>query len=274
MSMRFHMLSIAGIFIGLGLGILVGASMTGDHSLLAQQQAMIDRLDADFVSLSAERSALTAELDMFRQYADESVAHIVGSALFGQRVAVFAVGSAASSVASLVRACETARGSVGVVVKFDVATAERLGAEDWADLAQALADGDTGRIRSLAADVAGASSVALLTPGGCSSVMVMAVAAEGGQAAARAVRGLVAGGTAAKAPETVLGWVGAAPASGRHDGMQGLTCTQVAGVGAAPGNTAAVLALAGARGDYGRAPATSFLPPPGTWSGSAVGGLR
>ena len=131
------MLSIAGIFIGLGLGILVGASMTGDHSLLAQQQAMIDRLDADFVSLSAERSALTAELDMFRQYADESVAHIVGSALFGQRVAVFAVGSAASSVASLVHACETAGLSRG---RRQVRCRHGRDWGGWAGLAQALAD--------------------------------------------------------------------------------------------------------------------------------------
>ena len=67
MSLRHHLLSIAGIFLGLGLGILIGASVTSDQSLLARQQAMIDRLDADFAALSAERGALVKELDAYRR---------------------------------------------------------------------------------------------------------------------------------------------------------------------------------------------------------------
>lgn len=298
------MLSIAGIFIGLGLGILIGASITSDQSLLAQQQAMIDRLDADFAAMSSERNALTAELAAYKQYADETVAHIVGSSLLGQRVAVIAVSQASSSgVASLTRACETAGGSVGAVIKFDVAAIDALGEEHWSALGQALAEGDVKRVKALVVEGAGAGaaagagggagSVVSLTAGGCSSVIVLAAEADGGPAMARAVKGLSgdvtvggavgsaqtqgdtqARGDGAVVRQVVIGWVGAAPVAGRLSWMQGFSCTQVAGVGAAPGNAAAVLALAGAKGDYGRAPTTSFLPAPGAVTGYAVGGLR
>jgi hypothetical protein len=279
MSMRFHMLSIVGIFIGLGLGILIGVSIAGDQSLLAQQQAMIDRLDADFAAMSAERAAITAELAAYKQYADESLAHIVGSSLLGRRVAVFAVGPPPSSgITSLVRACETAGGAVGAIIKYDTATLERLGEEHWFALAQAVQAGDAKLVRTLAANAAGPGSVASLTPGGCDRITIVAAEASAGQGLARAVNGLTAGlreaqGDAGGA-SVVVGWIGAAPEAGRQAGPHALACIQVVGVGAAPGNAAVVLALAGAEGDYGRAPATSFLPAPAAVIDSAFGGIR
>lgn len=273
MSLRHHLLSIAGIFLGLGLGILIGASVTSDQSLLARQQAMIDRLDADFAALSAERGALVKELDAYRRYAEESLAHVVGSSLAGQRVALVAMGTASASVASVTNSCETAGGAIGAVIKCDMAALDGLSPEDWKAVGRAIADGDTETLRLLAADTGAPFGVDSRAAGGFSAVLVLAPAADASQAVAAAVRAISDEAKHAAIP-VVLGWTGSAPAATGKDWGLGGTCVQVAGVGSAPGNAAAVLALAGIKGDYGRAPATPFLPPASSVPRLAVGGTH
>ena len=109
--------------------------------------------------------------------------------------------------------------------------------------------------------------------GGFSAVLVLAPAADASQAVAAAVRAISDEAKHAAIP-VVLGWTGSAPAAPGKDWGLGGTCVQVAGVGSAPGNAAAVLALAGIKGDYGRAPATPFLPPASSVPRLAVGGTH
>lgn len=63
MSLRYHVVSLAAVFVALGIGILLGAAMSGDEGLAGQQRALIERLDADFNRLSQDRDALAQELE-------------------------------------------------------------------------------------------------------------------------------------------------------------------------------------------------------------------
>ena len=95
MSLRHHLLSIAGIFLGLGLGILIGASVTSDQILLARQQAMIDRLTR--TSPPCRRRARRPGQGARRLQARRGEPGARGGlpSLAGQRVALAAMGTVA-----------------------------------------------------------------------------------------------------------------------------------------------------------------------------------
>ena len=125
MSLRHHLLSIAGIFLGLGLGILIGASVTSDQSLLARQQAMIDRLDADFAALSAERGALVRSSTPTGARR-ESLAHVVGSSWLGRGWPWWPWGRLLPAWPQVTNSCETVGGAIGAVIKCDMAALDGL----------------------------------------------------------------------------------------------------------------------------------------------------
>ena len=48
---RYHIASLAAVFLALGLGILIGSSLLSDEKLYEQQGKLVDRLEADLASL-------------------------------------------------------------------------------------------------------------------------------------------------------------------------------------------------------------------------------
>ena len=265
MSLRYHVVSLAAVFVALGIGILLGAAMSGDEGLAGQQRALIERLDADFNRLSQDRDALAQELETARRYVEESVPYVVRGALEGKTVGIVAVsGVGASEVNSVKDVCVLAGARIGAVV--DLAQGPLKNANDgqlsvWA---QAILSSDIDRVRSLAFQ--GIAKVAMEERCKFNALLALCGPAEAEES--RFVQALSATAKGAGIP-FVLGWTRAAALKARSEAAgarpgslleRAPLLAEVYGVGTASGNAAMALALAGVRGTYGQPPAPSALP--------------
>lgn len=100
-DMKYHVASLVAVFLALGVGILVGSAVASDGALVEQQERMIDRLEADFARLKADRDALGARLAALEQALSASLSFedmvargLIEGELAGMRVAAVACGDA------------------------------------------------------------------------------------------------------------------------------------------------------------------------------------
>ncbi|MDD2620922.1 MAG: copper transporter [Syntrophomonadaceae bacterium] len=70
-DLRYHIASLVGIFLALGLGILIGSTIVGDNLLVDQQKKMIDRLEQQFYSLRERENDLVT----VNNYNDQIIAN-------------------------------------------------------------------------------------------------------------------------------------------------------------------------------------------------------
>lgn len=70
-DLRYHIASLVGIFLALGLGILIGSTIVGDNLLVDQQKKMIDRLEQQFYSLRERENDLVET----NNYKDQIIAN-------------------------------------------------------------------------------------------------------------------------------------------------------------------------------------------------------
>lgn len=70
-DLRYHIASLVGIFLALGLGILIGSTIVGDNLLVDQQKKMIDRLEQQFYSLREREN----DLIKTNNYKDQIIAN-------------------------------------------------------------------------------------------------------------------------------------------------------------------------------------------------------
>lgn len=66
LRLKDHLLSLAAVFLALGLGILVGSGMS-DDVVLRQQRLVIEQMSEEFKTLRAEKKQLEADLESLRQ---------------------------------------------------------------------------------------------------------------------------------------------------------------------------------------------------------------
>lgn len=268
MSLRYHVVSLAAVFVALGIGILLGAAMSGDEGLAGQQRALIERLDADFYRLSQDRDALAQELDAARRYVEESVPYVVRGTLLGKTVGIVAAsGVGASEVDSVKHVCEIAGARVGAAVELASVALRNANDGQMIVWAQAILSSDIDRIRSLASQ--GIAKVTMAEK--CRFNALVALCGPAEAAESRFVEALSATAKGAGIP-FVLGWTRSAAlkarseAAGARPGSQlekAPPLAEVYGVGTASGNAALALALAGASGTYGQPPAPLALPAQG-----------
>lgn len=102
-DMRYHIVSLVAVFLALGIGILIGAAVLGNDTLVEEQKAMIDRLVADFDRLRTEQTQLEnnlkeqrAALDANLMFGREVLPILVKDLLPGRRIAVIRTGDALS----------------------------------------------------------------------------------------------------------------------------------------------------------------------------------
>lgn len=254
------MLSMTAIFIALGLGILIGASITGDQGMLDQQKAIIGKLDSDFRALALERDSMGKELDAYRRYAEESLPYIVGGVLADQRIAVLDMGSGETAVFSAISICESAGGATGAHVEFEPAVLDALSREHVDAVASAISSGDPGRIKALA--TMGVATVRKATKGKLDAVLILAPS----DCVSEGVMNLISSISTQERMDgspVVLGWTGRRLPEGfirTGERVSFGEITEVHGVGSTPANAGAVFGLAGIRGCFGYSPATAFLP--------------
>lgn len=120
-DLKYHVASLVGVFLALGVGILVGSTMVNDSALVDQQEKIIDRLEADFARLKADREALTSRLAASERalsasldFEDTIVRGLVAGKLAGRRVAIVVCQDAMSQDGrkSVVRCIEEAGGEL------------------------------------------------------------------------------------------------------------------------------------------------------------------
>ena len=101
---RYHVASLAAVFLALVIGILVGVGISGrgfvDKSERNKLEARIDRLQARVDELSRENDSLRNEQQAGRAFMTDAYPVLMSGRLTGKRVAVIVVGAPGSSAAS------------------------------------------------------------------------------------------------------------------------------------------------------------------------------
>ncbi len=98
-DLKYHIASIIGIFLALGLGILIGSTIVGDNLLVDQQTKVIDRLEEQFYTLRSKEEELTREnkynaeiISKYENYGQALLPVLVKGQLKDYRVAVVVAG--------------------------------------------------------------------------------------------------------------------------------------------------------------------------------------
>lgn len=120
-DIRYHLAAIVGIFFALGLGMLMGAQLADDGTivkeyerLIGQIEASVERVRADNRRLGEQLLALEGRLDAERAFADEALAYLVAGRLGGVPVDIVASPEAASYSDRVLRGLERAGADVNV----------------------------------------------------------------------------------------------------------------------------------------------------------------
>jgi hypothetical protein len=92
---RYHVATLAAVFLALALGILIGTTMIGNDVLVKEQKRLIDRLEQDFSSIRAEKKALSgriaeleSEVERDKQFEKVVLPPLIKNRLSGKRIAV------------------------------------------------------------------------------------------------------------------------------------------------------------------------------------------
>lgn len=98
-DIRYHLASLVAVFFALGLGILVGMSIASAENGNELQKQWMAAIENQLEALRHERrelesrlEAVSAERDLYREFAEDAVAALIDGRLAGERAAVVAVG--------------------------------------------------------------------------------------------------------------------------------------------------------------------------------------
>ena len=98
-DLKYHIVSIIGIFLALGIGILIGSTLVSDDLMVGQQRKMIDALEEKFTSLREREADLIAEnerkdqiIKNYENFSQAMLPVVVENRLQGQRIAMVVTG--------------------------------------------------------------------------------------------------------------------------------------------------------------------------------------
>ncbi|QGT98978.1 hypothetical protein SYNTR_0385 [Candidatus Syntrophocurvum alkaliphilum] len=98
-DLRYHIASLIGIFLALGLGILIGSTIVSDDLMVDQQSKIIDRLEEQFYLLREREKELIAEneinnnmINHYEGFSKTILPAIVKERLSGKEVAIVVTG--------------------------------------------------------------------------------------------------------------------------------------------------------------------------------------
>ena len=96
-SSRYHVASLAAVFLALTVGILIGVGL-GDNVVGDAEDSLRDSLEGDIEDARAERDDLRAEIELERDFAASAYPALVGDVLRGRRVGVISLGGLSGSL--------------------------------------------------------------------------------------------------------------------------------------------------------------------------------
>jgi hypothetical protein len=98
-DIRHHLFSLVSVFLALGLGILIGTSISSDGRIVKEQSALIDAIESQLSQLRRERQAVEANLTQtenhlarYREFAQEVLPRLVSGQLEGRQVGLVVLG--------------------------------------------------------------------------------------------------------------------------------------------------------------------------------------
>jgi len=103
LTVRYHAISMAAVFVALGIGIIVGSNTNflGIRSLIERQDTVISKLEANYKEIRKEVSEARDNLQETRQYVDRletmSIPLLLAGKLDGLRVGVVVIGESEGS---------------------------------------------------------------------------------------------------------------------------------------------------------------------------------
>src|SRR5437867_2596679 len=115
-SGRYHVASLAAVFLALAIGILIGVGL-GHNVLSGAQRDLEQSLKSDLANTRNHNQALQGELNQERDFSSQSFPALVGNLLRGERIAVVALGGLPEGI----------KGDIEAVVGGDSPTSAQLG---------------------------------------------------------------------------------------------------------------------------------------------------
>lgn len=135
-NLRFHIVSLVAVFLALGIGIAVGATVV-DRGLVNSLNSDIARFDRQLEERGEEISALKGQVGELSDYAEETEARSISGRLSSMPILVVTTSDAVAKSDNVVRALVSAGSRVqGTLVLNDKARLETD--DDFSDAAVAL----------------------------------------------------------------------------------------------------------------------------------------
>ena len=119
LDFRYHALSLVAVFLALGIGIILGATL-GDSVVSQANKDVRSSLRGDLLDARADAEQSAAQLKQRDRFDNDAFGYIAGNKLRGRRVALVSSGPLPQDVENSARnAVKDAGGTVDSVSKFD-----------------------------------------------------------------------------------------------------------------------------------------------------------
>jgi hypothetical protein len=116
-DLRYHVASLAAVFVALLIGILVGVAMSGkvDDAEKRRLESDVRRLEAEIEAAGERRANVTREQKAFRAFVNKAYPALIADRLRGKRVAILFVGPADAGLRRDIEQAVVDAGSSGPV---------------------------------------------------------------------------------------------------------------------------------------------------------------
>lgn len=98
LTWRYHLLSLAAVFLALALGVLIGISLSDSGTVNTGQSGLVSNIQHDLDNLRNQNNALSQERGINLRYQEDSFPYLVGSQLQGKRIAIVASDGAGGDI--------------------------------------------------------------------------------------------------------------------------------------------------------------------------------
>lgn len=114
-NLRYHIASLAGVFLALALGLILGGLVVGQGTLGDQQGALVEGLRKEFASLRTENQALSDQNELLSEYATMMTDDWVAGRLSDKAIVVLTSSGRSDELKASTKAIEGAGGTVVTV---------------------------------------------------------------------------------------------------------------------------------------------------------------
>lgn len=90
LTWRYHLLTIAAVFLALALGVLIGIGLTDSGTINTSQSGLVSGIEQDLNELRSENNALSRERAINLRFQEDTFPYIVRARLEGKKIAILA----------------------------------------------------------------------------------------------------------------------------------------------------------------------------------------